>query len=495
MTSSTRQLEISAPLSPYVSHQMQRDHEQADLLMLRLIVLHWAVASLLVPVFYSGFTLGLIGGGLTTVLAYIGYEYFKGSWIARINMAISLLVFTAIFIQQSFGKIEAHFHFWITLGILTRYKDFRPILAGTVFIIVHHVLLNYCQQIGISPGGQSLIVYETGASWYTTALHTFFVLPSGLIFSTIIMQHRQSFIEKEKLNERLEEKVAQRTEQLERSNTELQTTLTELQTAQARLIESEKMASLSRVTSGVAHELKNPLNFIKNFAEVSQEYATELDHFLSTPFSDQHTYQLEEARVLAEDLRLNAERIIRHGNRADQVVESMMLHASTKKTEPKPVELNTLLDEYVKYTYRNARTQMPELEVKIMRNYDESIHEILASPQDLGRAFLKILDNAFSAVYQQQLQKISNYQPIIQVYSRSLPKGIEIGISDNGIGIPSDIRNKVFEPFFTTKPAGSGLGLGLSITYEIIVHQHGGEFYLEDELRSDHTSFVIRIPN
>ena len=482
-------------LSQYVHSRLCQDHEQADRLMLLLVVIHWAVAAVLSPLLYSGFLLGLAGGGLTAFLAYLSYRFYKGTWVARTNMTICLLIFTAIFIQQTYGKIEAHFHFWITLGILTRYKDVRPILVGTAFIIFHHVLLNYCQQIGLSFGNLSVVVYETGPSWYTTALHTFFVLPSGLIFSAIIMQHRQAFFEKENLNENLEEKVAGRTEQLERSNLDLQKTLLELQAAQARLIESEKMASLGRVTAGVAHELKNPLNFIKNFAEISRDYATELDQFLSTPIAGQQAKQLDEARHLVSDICLNAERIMRHGQRADQVVENMMLHAGKKNSKPQIVQINDLLDEYVKYAHRNAYVQMPGLEVTLTREFEDSIGEVHVLPQELGRAFLKVLDNALYAVHEKHLKSSgSDYLPGIRVYSQSIPGAIEIGISDNGIGIPPDKRNSIFEPFFTTKPTGSGLGLGLSISYEIIVHQHGGEFFLEDELRSGHTLFIIRIP-
>lgn len=479
--------------SPFIINRLRADNEQADWLMMRLVLVHWALAALLAPLVFSGFYLGLIGGGITSGMAWLGYHFYRGTLVSRAVFTVCLLMFTALFIQQSLGKIETHFHFWITLGILIRYRDLWPILIGTVFILAHHILLNYCQDVGASVLGRLLIVYETGPSWYTTALHTFFVLPSALIFSAIIRQNRQAFIEKERMHEHLEEKVALRTEQLQQSNADLKTTVRQLETTQQQLIQAEKMASFGRLTADVAHELKNPLNFVNNFAELAAEYVDELHESLSAIPNGVSVMEADEVATLLSDIRLNVSKIGEHGRRADGVIRSMMLHAHSASGKRVSVDLNALVEEHVGHAYHSLRAQQPGFDVVLEQTYDPSVGRIEVLDQELGRVIINLLDNAFYAVYHHSRVQPKPYQPTVWIATRRHASFVEIVVRDNGSGIAPHVQREIFEPFFTTKPTGEGLGLGLSLSYEIITHRHQGTLRVESN-DGDGAAFTIVLP-
>jgi signal transduction histidine kinase/ligand-binding sensor domain-containing protein len=257
---------------------------------------------------------------------------------------------------------------------------------------------------------------------------------------------------------------------------DLQTTLTDLKSTQNRLIQSEKMASLGELTAGIAHEIKNPLNFVNNFAEVAAEMAEEAKNAESPD-------QLNE---ILDELRENLLRIEQHARRADGIVENMMQHA-TGLGEIEPTDINDLLDEYVGLAYHGMRARHGDFEVEIQKNYDRDLRKLDVVPQEIGKVFLNILGNGFDAMRQAESE-----HPRVSVSTKRNGSNVEIRISDNGPGIPDDVKSKIFEPFFTTKPTGSGTGLGLSMSYDIITKGHGGELEVESS-EGKGATFIVRL--
>jgi signal transduction histidine kinase len=284
-------------------------------------------------------------------------------------------------------------------------------------------------------------------------------------------------------------------------NRELELKNAEIVRAQEKLVMQEKLASLGQLTAGIAHEIKNPLNFVNNFAALSVELAKELreeivkieDGGLKIVDGE----RLANMKEILETLEQNAEKINHHGKRADNIVKSMMQHARGSSGQRELTDINHLLDEAVNLVYHGMRANDASFNITIEKEYDESIGKLEVVPQDLSRVFLNIVNNASYAAFQKQKanakEQTANFSPTISVATKSLSDGIEIRIRDNGNGIPPDIREKIFNPFFTTKPTGQGTGLGLSISYDIIVQQHRGEIKVETE-EGKFTEFVVRLP-
>ena len=281
----------------------------------------------------------------------------------------------------------------------------------------------------------------------------------------------------------MEELVAERTVELEES-------LDELKTTQAQLVQQEKMASLGQLTAGIAHEIKNPLNFVNNFAGLNKEIADELREALDK--SDQ-----EEVYDLLSNLSLNTNKIEEHGRRADGIVHAMMQHASGGTTERQLTNLNHLISEHIDLAYHGKRAQIPDLQVKIQRSLSEEIGQLEIVSQEIGRVLLNLLSNAIDAVHAYAVGINGQYEPTVAVTTRREGNEVEISVSDNvsdnGPGIPSEIKEKIFEPFFTTKPAGTGTGLGLSLSYDIITQGHGGTLTVESE-EGKGATFIITLP-
>ena len=254
------------------------------------------------------------------------------------------------------------------------------------------------------------------------------------------------------------------------------------------------MASLGQLTGGIAHELKNPLNFITNFAGLSVELLEELVEEIGEDPTRSVGEALETSGDLLEDLKTNAQKIREHGRRADGIIRSMLAHSRARPGPRRTAKLNPLLDEYVGLAYHGMRAEHQSFNVDLVKDYDTSVGELAIVPEELGRVFLNVLDNAFSATRKHQTEVGSGYEPRVTVTTRRLPDdGAEIRISDNGPGIPSDLLGKIFQPFFTTKPTGEGTGLGLSLSYEIVVNGHGGEVDVENGPDGGAT-FIIRLP-
>ncbi len=273
---------------------------------------------------------------------------------------------------------------------------------------------------------------------------------------------------------------------------ELDEAYNELKTTQAQLIHSEKMASLGQLTAGIAHEIQNPLNFVNNFAALSADLAQELAEELDRHEARQVAEVREDLADILADLQANAERINQHGQRADGIVRRMMQHASGATGEREPTDVNASLDEYVNLAYHGKRAQQTGFTCEIDRDYDGDVGTVSLVPQEMGRVFLNLLGNAFDAV-QEHAAKIDG-SPTVKVSTRLVDGKIEIRVSDNGPGIPTDIEDKIFEPFFTTKPTGSGMGLGLSLSYDIVTQGHGGTLTVESKA-GEGATFVITLPS
>jgi signal transduction histidine kinase/ligand-binding sensor domain-containing protein len=274
-------------------------------------------------------------------------------------------------------------------------------------------------------------------------------------------------------------------------------TLDRLKATQEQLVVQEKLASLGALTAGIAHEIKNPLNFVNNFAELSVELAEELRQELELVEDRIAQPDFEQLRSLAADLRTNASKINEHGRRADSIVRGMLLHSRGQSGDRQETDVNALLEEYVNLSYHGMRAQDSSFNLTVERAYDPAVGTILAVPQDLSRVFLNIVNNACYATHQKkkalELQGQRDYAPTLSVSTEGASDWVEIRVRDNGDGIPQEVRDRIFNPFFTTKPTGQGTGLGLSISHDIVVQQHHGTLEV-DSSPGQYTVFVIRLP-
>src|SRR3954452_12851588 len=285
-------------------------------------------------------------------------------------------------------------------------------------------------------------------------------------------------------NVRLFDSVESRTRELMQS-------LEELRTAQNRLVQTEKLASLGQLTAGIAHEIKNPLNFVNNFSAVSAELLDELQATLrGTTLDERARSEIEE---LAGMLRGNLEKILQHGKRADSIVKNMLLHSREGSGERRPVDLNSIVDESLNLAYHGARAESQEFKIRLERSFDPEAGEVELFPQEVTRVLLNLISNGFYATMKRKREALDGYEPMLAAQTRNLGENVEIRIRDNGGGIPPEVREKMFNPFFTTKPPGQGTGLGLSLSYDIVVKQHAGSIDVDTE-PGEFTEFRIILP-
>ena len=271
-------------------------------------------------------------------------------------------------------------------------------------------------------------------------------------------------------------------------------TLRELKTAQANLIQAEKMASLGQLTAGIAHEIKNPLNFINNFAALSVDLLAELQETAAPAFASLDQEKRADIEDLSATLTSNLEKITEHGKRADGIVKAMLEHSRGASGERRTVDISALADEALNLAYHGARAQDQSFNITLERDFGEAIAPIELNPQDITRVFLNLFSNGFYAANKRERNGANNeFKPTLTVTTQETGDGVEIRVRDNGTGIPADIRDKLFEPFFTTKPSGQGTGLGLSITYDIITKAHGGTISVDSEV-DEFTEFVVTLP-
>ncbi|HYA27422.1 MAG TPA: ATP-binding protein, partial [Acidobacteriota bacterium] len=285
-------------------------------------------------------------------------------------------------------------------------------------------------------------------------------------------------------NVRLFESVEARTRELAKS-------LDDLRTTQDRLVQTQKLASLGQLTAGIAHEIKNPLNFINNFSVVSSELIDELRETLKAPLDEKVRAEINE---LMDTLKGNLDKVVQHGKRADAIVKNMLLHSREGSGEHRPVDINMLVEEGLNLAYHGARAEKQGFNIKLERSFDPTAGEADLFPQDITRVLLNLISNGFYAAIKRRGEiNGRDYEPTLTAATKNRGDSVEISIRDNGTGIPLDVKDKIFNPFFTTKPAGEGTGLGLSISHDVIVKQHGGSIEV-DTRPGEFTEFRIILP-
>ena len=303
---------------------------------------------------------------------------------------------------------------------------------------------------------------------------------------------RQHALEVQRLN--LVEQLAQ---ELQSKNDELESVLADLQKAQDQIVMREKLAALGELTAGVAHEIRNPLNFVNNFSEVSEELLTELNEILEESGEAIDSEQRGQIEDISQDLSSNLERIRTHGSRANRIVNDMLM-MGRGSGEHRPTDINGLVDEYSKLAYHSARATNPEFQLDLQQDLDPEVGELDVVPQDLGRVFLNMVSNSCHATHQKRMARVEagngaeQYFPTVWLTTKRIDEQIEVRIRDNGDGIPDDVIDKIFNPFFTTKPTDQGTGLGLAISSDII-RQHGGSIGVTSE-PGQFTEMVINLP-
>jgi signal transduction histidine kinase/streptogramin lyase len=358
---------------------------------------------------------------------------------------------------------------------------------------------------GLAPGNYKLVLQASNAGsefngpekvlflrisppwWQTWWARLIFISVFAFVLWSFI-QYRSRNLKQRNLA--LEEKVLHRTKELKHS-------LEDLRATQTQLIQREKMASLGELTAGIAHEIQNPLNFVNNFSDINSEFIDEMKEEIKSG-------NMEEVLSVADIVKENNLKINHHGKRADSIVKGMLLHSRQSAGQRELTNVNTLADEYLRLSYHGLRAKDKLFNATMITDFDQNIEEINIVPQDIGRVFLNLFNNAFYAVAEKKKMQPEvlpsealvkeGYDPAVSVSTKMINDQIEIRIKDNGMGIPEKSLDKIFQPFFTTKPTGEGTGLGLSLSYEIITKGHGGTIEVETK-EGGYTEFIIRIPN
>lgn len=366
------------------------------------------------------------------------------------------------------------------LQFMNKTPDFKPF---KFYIDAHYPLL----VVGVI----DMLTQFINRSFYKKWEH-FYLLAMLAAFGWIYMRWLSSKKQRDELekanrrNSELDRLVSERTAELTKQRNELQETVKLLQATQAQLIQQEKLASLGELTAGIAHEIQNPLNFVNNFSEVSMELIDEMEVELNKG-------DTAEAIAIATDIKQNLEKIIHHGKRADGIVKGMLQHSRAGGDAKEPTDINKLADEYLRLSYHGLRAKDKMFNAELITRFDEALPQINLVGQDIGRVLLNLFNNAFYAVNQKKKTQGSDYKPAVSVTTSTEKGYVLIAVRDNGTGIPDEIREKIMQPFFTTKPTGEGTGLGLSLSYDIVVKGHGGKIDIISE-EGAYTQFEIRLP-
>jgi two-component system, NtrC family, sensor kinase len=316
---------------------------------------------------------------------------------------------------------------------------------------------------------------------YTNQIRYFVLIATAALFlllSIILYRNNRS---KQIANKALELQK----KEVEQQRSKAENTLQELRSTQAQLIQSEKMASLGELTAGIAHEIQNPLNFVNNFSEINKELLVEMREEIEKG-------NMSQAKHLTADIIDNEDKIMHHGKRADAIVKGMLQHSRTGFGQKEPIDINALADEYLRLAYHGLKAKDKSFHATLQTSFDSYIGKIQVVPQDMGRVFLNLYNNAFYAVSEKNKQLSENFEPIVSIGTKRIGDKLEIRIKDNGNGIPQKVIDKIFQPFFTTKPTGQGTGLGLSMSYDI-VKAHGGSLIVHAN-EGEGAEFVIQIP-
>ena len=402
------------------------------------------------------------------------FKWVTAVWTAYIITSLALMIITRRVLFY-----EVHFIFiFLFLVFLIRIAFFKTILvrfyvSGALWLFCFTILglFGYDTAFPIGQAGQ-ILIYAAGLA-YKVRLNEKARAQADLI--------RLRNVELANLYE--ESKKQKEEIEIQKKNAD--EALVELKAAQAQLIQNEKMASLGELTAGIAHEIKNPLNFVNNFSEVNTELIDEMQHEIDKG-------NLKDVKAIATNIKDNQQKITYHGKRADDIVKSMLQHSRSSTGVKEPTDINALADEYLRLAYHGLRAKDKTFDATTKTDFDESIGSINIIPQDIGRVILNLITNAFYAVAEKKKQKTENYEPTVSVSTKKLNGKIEIRVADNGNGVPHKVLDKIFQPFFTTKPTGQGTGLGLSLSYDI-VKAHGGELKVETK-EGEGSEFIIQLP-
>ena len=309
------------------------------------------------------------------------------------------------------------------------------------------------------------------------------LLKNFLIAISILIVMASFFVIRNMYSRR--KKILAQNELLDLQNKQVKQAFDELKSAQKQLIQSEKMASLGELTAGIAHEIQNPLNFVKNFSELNQELLVDITNEIDNG-------NLNELKIIAGNIRENEAKILFHGNRADAIVKNMLQHSQTSNNVKEQTDINMLAGEYLRLAYHGFMAKNKSLQITCNTEFDNSAPKINLIPQDIGRVLLNLFNNAFQAVTEMKKEQTNSYEPIITLSTMKAGNNVFISVKDNGKGIPLKVLDKIFQPFFTTKPAGQGTGLGLSLSYDII-KAHGGEIKVETK-EGEGSEFIVHLP-
>jgi signal transduction histidine kinase len=384
--------------------------------------------------------------------------------------------------------------FFIVIVVITALSFFAFIVASIIMIISllrrkdkeARLFVIAAMPFLVSP----IIAGIVQLDWVITTfgMWTILVLSWGMFarFKSLQIENARVALEKEEERNRL---IAAQKDELEKlveeRTAELRQSLDELKQTQNQLIQSEKMASLGELTAGIAHEIQNPLNFVNNFSDVSIELIDEMQEELQKG-------DTEEALALAGDIKQNLDKIAHHGRRADGIVKGMLQHSRKSSGQKEPADINVLADEYLRLAYHGLRAKDKSFNAKMITEFDESLPKVSIVGQDVGRVLLNLFTNAFYATQQKQKSAGPDYMPTITVTTLQDDEDVIIRVKDNGTGIPDEIRDKILQPFFTTKPTGEGTGLGLSLSYDIIVKVHNGTIDIQS-VEGEFSEFIITL--
>ncbi len=318
----------------------------------------------------------------------------------------------------------------------------------------------------------------------------------GGFFAAYLARHRLMQRDRERSRDRIaevERLVSERTAEIERQRALLDESLKKLHQTQQQLIMREKLASLGQLMAGVAHEIRNPLNFINNFSALSWELITEIEEILDEPLTGLAYERREEFEDLFGTLKSNMKKIGDHGERATSILRNMLQYSRSDGGGLETCDLNALLVDAIEFARHLARAQDRAFDVAIIRELDASIPKLTLVPQQISRVFVNLASNAFGALKKRRLASGADYQPMLEIKSRRLDRGVEVILRDNGVGIAEQVRPHIFTPFFTTGAPGEGTGLGLSLCYDIIVNAHKGSIEVAS-VENEFTLFTIHLP-
>lgn len=421
---------------------------------------------------------------LTRIRKGLKFSILYPKWKNLLHLATGVSVVLFIASESLFhDTINIFLGSFVLLALLQFIKtepDFKP---QTPFINAHYPLVG----VGVIMGLAKLITptfYHNYDDYFQLVYFGCFIWIFARMATSKKQEEELRIIGQRKTE--LEVLVAERTIEITRQKDELQETVKELQATQAQLIQQEKLASLGELTAGIAHEIQNPLNFVNNFAEVSAELIDEMAEEIAKG-------DTQEVLAIAADIKQNLEKIRHHGQRADGIVKGMLQHSRASNDTKEPTNINNLASEYLRLAYHGLRAKDKSFNAELVTNFQEDMPQVDVFAQDVGRVMLNLFTNAFYAVQQKQKRSLPDYKPTVTITTAKKNNVLEIKVHDNGIGIPESIKHKIMQPFFTTKPTGEGTGLGLSLSYDIIVKAHGGKIDIQTQ-EGEYTEFTLSVP-